>query len=370
MPHAISQLSTYNQSLSDGTYDTNSILDLYVPCVSSLRFSLWLDKHGYVFRPTSSQRSKIQSLTSNKILSPGIRGVEGGMYVDGATHTYIRSISLRTAPAAGRMRKRSFGGVEEKLEFIQSTSPAGNITPRTVRIMVADPHAPPLMCILLFHTSEHSHSAYCSRINSPKIGTDGSRIAFMMNFITHDAAYSLFPNATFLQRECITFSEIPEKHSHLPVYAWHRRRGYKIPAFPLAMDRSKSLWKHIGSRWPGDIRSWKLSFDVLNFRDNEAREKVALHSEYLRFSGFSVYDKVTVECSEEDLEGNPDPGTYLLGYRVPTILFRVISSKLIKSKLILPNNIFGHLINFLDSQPRLEDEIWDTFGPWLSAEPM
>lgn len=83
-----------------------------------------------------------------------------------------------------------------------------------------------------------------------------------MNIITYDAAYSLYPKATFGERRTLALSvETPNEERALGKYAV---RGWRITQNILSHEErdSKSSFYLDSTRWVDDKKSWVVSFDL------------------------------------------------------------------------------------------------------------
>jgi hypothetical protein len=82
-----------------------------------------------------------------------------------------------------------------------------------------------------------------------------------MNFITFDAAYALYPQATFEDRQALSFAELSQRDTvALGKYA---TRGWSIAAniWPRA-GQTKTLFHPDITRWVRDQHTWMIPLDT------------------------------------------------------------------------------------------------------------
>ncbi|KAG8801047.1 hypothetical protein FRC17_006742 [Serendipita sp. 399] len=101
--------------------------------------------------------------------------------------------------------------------------------------MAVDPEYSPLACILQFHST------------------------LVMNVITHDRAYALFPRQTFLDRTGITLGNNGNLNSLKKAYEKYIARNFRIPvaALPDQIDLMS-----FGHRRIGDSKTWSIELDT------------------------------------------------------------------------------------------------------------
>ncbi|TFK59315.1 hypothetical protein BDN72DRAFT_729307, partial [Pluteus cervinus] len=74
-------------------------------------------------------------------------------------------------------------------------------------------------------------------------------LSCVMNFITHEHAYSLFPHFTFVRREALPMNE---RH-HDAMYAKYYNRGFAIVNLP-----EEDICVPRATRWVNDGQCWKI----------------------------------------------------------------------------------------------------------------
>jgi hypothetical protein len=106
----------------------------------------------------------------------------------------------------------------------------------------------------------------------------------MGHFISHQAAYSLFPRTTFIERRAMRISQWaygpPLAHEH---YARYSARGYSMSAIPQASADSELAVRIL--RWVGDSFTWTLPLKCLS---EEEREDLSINSWLLSMRGGQV----------------------------------------------------------------------------------
>jgi hypothetical protein len=116
-----------------------------------------------------------------------------------------------------------------------------------------------------------------------------------MNFITHDAAYSLFPNATFLRRTYLTFSIVmSDSTSPNPIRDKYAARGFKLStsqpqSTPQAitengasLDRDTRI--QFGHRLIGDKSMWTIPLETTGLATTSTLSTPG----WFRSNGFSL----------------------------------------------------------------------------------
>jgi hypothetical protein len=145
-------------SLTQGSrisaYYPNSDLDLYVPCKHATKVALWLEGNGYVFVPSDPQRDKISNLDRKFKYYSEFQGVEGGMRIAGtAAESFIHSLSNEYDDTLKETSWDVYAteAIEAVLSFVRPTNE--HDVQEKVDVIVIEPEASPLVCILGFHSS-------------------------------------------------------------------------------------------------------------------------------------------------------------------------------------------------------------------------
>lgn len=186
-----------------------------------------------------------------------------------------------------------------------------------------------------------------------------------MNFIAYDAAYSLFPNATFLHRTCLTFGIIRNGVFREVVHAKYWDRGFRISAQPLPVapkvapshsdpdtfiDQETGI--RFGERFVGDEHVWRIRLDTRNLLNKDEAEKARLYSECLRNNGFNLLSR-SIQHSGTFYR-NPGSLFYTKDANHPVLFFKVISSTVLERNFVLPLRDYAEIQDFLGAQERLE----------------
>jgi hypothetical protein len=83
-----------------------------------------------------------------------------------------------------------------------------------------------------------------------------------MNVITYNAAYSLYPRATFLQETTLAMARHTNDKKVLSKYS---RRGFKVLSLSPSSNITPellSVYRHHERRWLDDSHSWTIPLDV------------------------------------------------------------------------------------------------------------
>jgi len=226
------------------------------------------------------------------------------------------------------------------LSFHSSDVPPDGAKRRKVDVIVARPELAPLACILNFHST------------------------LVMNFICWDAAYSMFPSATFLRHTCLTFGESYSSNVSDTIHAKYWRRGFKIPAIALPVhskgppdpshperfiDRDTGI--QFGERFVGDRNMWRIPLNTSGLLDKDEAAKAQLYSDCLRANGFNLLTH-NIPPSE-DTQRNPGRLFYTDGAQTPVLFFKIISSMTLETQFILPIKNYVDLNGFLRKQEKL-----------------
>ncbi|KAI0339888.1 hypothetical protein BDW22DRAFT_1335607 [Trametopsis cervina] len=171
-----------------------SDLDLFLPRHSRLEVALWLQTQGYVFAPSGMQGQ-----------SAHLETALGGQEVGQHEHAY-RLAGIFTVVT---FRRRNVEGAP----------------PTTIQLIIA--RSTPMELILGFHST-------C-----------------VMNVITYDTAYSLYPRATFEDMTSLVVLDNASQKAPLAKYA---RRGWSLVRKPSVPDFNLDL----SVRSMQDRRTWRL----------------------------------------------------------------------------------------------------------------
>jgi hypothetical protein len=174
-----------------------------------------------------------------------------------------------------------------------------------------------------------------------------------MNFIAWDKAYCLFPAATFLTRDCLTFGDV-RKDPKLPaIYAKYWARGFKISAVPTIAPTYPKVFP-FGYRWINDKHSWVIDLhteEVLRVARAEG-----VHVAHHAIAGFTLYSQALGEPWTAGVKRNPDRCSYRSG--APALYWEEIKSPVIRSSLVLPFlrsvDLFWNLKSWLSAQEEFE----------------
>ncbi|KLO11402.1 hypothetical protein SCHPADRAFT_998949 [Schizopora paradoxa] len=209
-----------------------SDLDLYVDRSEAARVCDWILTSGdpcqpYEFSPRQDQQDNLDDAWEEFV-----RGAE-------ARIRRLSTYGMRDAASA-----RGLYQVNRVLEVLSFVSPdLENDQHRKVQVIITDIH--PLMSILTFHST------------------------VVMNAITHKAAYSLFPKATFEEKVAL-FTAIRET-KHENALQKYIDRGWKLVKFitPEVQQNPHSSLRY-GRRWVSDNKSWVLPLDTTGLgRDDD-----------------------------------------------------------------------------------------------------
>jgi hypothetical protein len=193
-----------------------------------------------------------------------------------------------------------------------------------------------------------------------------------MNFIAWDKAYCLFPAATFLTRNCLTFGDV-RKDPKLPaIYAKYWARGFKISAVPVIAPTYPKVFV-FGYRWINDKHSW-----VINLHTEEVlRAAMAADDGHWAYrttraiAGFSLYTQALGDEWITGLKRNPDRCEHLSG--APALCWEEINSPVLTSTLVLPflrgKDLFWRLKKWLSVQEEFENAEARATNPEIPLNP-
>lgn len=202
-----------------------------------------------------------------------------------------------------------------------------------VQVVVAQPRSAPIACVLHFHST------------------------LVMNFITWDRAYSLFPSATFLHHSALTFGDA-EKDPRLPtVYDKYWQRGFRVSASPFI---TTDLAKHFkwGGRRIDDEQSWVIELNTEElFAASDGLDRDESIYQYTHMTaGFTLLNQDQNKYLRSDVRRNPDRSSYMESQAV--ILYRVVDSLTLRSALILPlvseESSLWNIPHLINAQERFE----------------
>ncbi|KAI0765134.1 hypothetical protein C8Q74DRAFT_1031334 [Fomes fomentarius] len=203
----------------DRTYYPGSDLDLYVhPDDSILEICLWLEQEGYVYVPASRQNPMLRVEIAHIRTSP---------------HTDVEHADVLTQYDTSSVRG---------ILYFERSSPQDPCDIRKVQVMVS--HNSPMEAILCFHST-------C-----------------VMNIVTYNAVYSLYPYATFEERTSLVVLKVSERTQlALDKYA---SRGFRIldnlpsptTGGPLLLDAHATGYFSGVARWVSDAKSWIVPLNM------------------------------------------------------------------------------------------------------------
>ncbi|TDL16736.1 hypothetical protein BD410DRAFT_730928 [Rickenella mellea] len=196
---------------------------------------------------------------------------------------------------------------------------------RKVQIIVAK--RAPIQCVLEFHST------------------------VVMNVVTHAAAYSFYPKATFEEsRSLICNTKVRNAHIAFAKYA---RRGFQMLATlgPGEMD-SPSSSLYFCDRWANDDRSWVLPFDTQGI----LQHPLSFTTDSLSFD--------PMEMNGWKLEVDVDDGQQ-------SIKFGVFVSALLHFGYVGPQDFVNYMVPFLIKQGSIEYQLREQLGQehwsWYSS---
>ncbi|KDR77631.1 hypothetical protein GALMADRAFT_119757 [Galerina marginata CBS 339.88] len=199
-------LQFFNRQVYEG-----SDLDLYVEHRYCRDIAYWLRNIGYSYVPRKTHQAKNLA-----------EALEENMSYDNVTF----AVPIQTTPFFHSTSMGYFGrGVANVYNFHKEDPP------RKVQLITSF-HSP-MEVILNFHST-------C-----------------VMNVITHDMAYSLYPHATFEERRSLIISTEGSKQDH--ARAKYAKRGWSLIERP-SLDETKRPVSDFatGLRYVGDSRCWKI----------------------------------------------------------------------------------------------------------------
>ncbi|CAA7267482.1 unnamed protein product [Cyclocybe aegerita] len=202
--------------LLDRSHYENSDLDLYVTHHSCKPIGLWLQSIGYQYEPKSTGRAPL-----------ALRKLETALeYVDPLERLKEHLLEGRKDHS---FLDRSASGYLRVLNIYDFKKPNDN----NVKIQLMTTWHTPLECVLNFHST-------C-----------------VMNFITYDKAFSLYPQGTFNERRSLAY--LPTIQGRKEVYEKYTDRGWKIVknGWWRECDDPNSAFA-IGLRRVGDAHCWTV----------------------------------------------------------------------------------------------------------------
>lgn len=209
----------------DRSHYVKSDLDLYTHPGFSRSVGEWLINEGYGFSAGPTQDVSFD--VAEKSNWRGTRAPYG-------------------AQESSEWSEYQWNGVWEVYSF-QKTEDG-----KSVNVQIIASSISPLETILNFHSSEWLTPTFICRIN-----TNFTFLAIVHNFISHSHAYSLYPNATFIQRQGLCLERATERYEE--ALAKYRARGWDIRESALDYETDFFLDAH---RWVDDRMSWVISLDM------------------------------------------------------------------------------------------------------------
>ncbi|KIM24573.1 hypothetical protein M408DRAFT_26868 [Serendipita vermifera MAFF 305830] len=295
------------------SYYPNSDLDLYVPCRHTYHVAKWLVTNDYNPVFTEKQRNILQGTTFASLLEQISR----------------RRISRYHGQPLPGEAEYGHSAMEDVFTFVHQSNPD-----LKVQMIVIDPRSTPIAAVLHFHST------------------------LVMNFITWDRAYSLFPSATFLHRSCLTFGDVDKEPRLHDIYHKYWARGFRIPAQPFLTTEIAKLFKW-GVRTIDDRHSWVIKLNTQELlaainQDDTAFTPPPTH----QTAGFTLLNRGGVWHGRGDLRRNPDHTKYR--DRQAAIYYRELYSPALKSALTLPytdpqkTDPFFHIWSVVQAQEAFE----------------
>ncbi|TFK88767.1 hypothetical protein K466DRAFT_520274 [Polyporus arcularius HHB13444] len=198
----------------DRSFYPESDLDLYVwSGESAPEVGRWLEMEGYTYKPSPTQRTTVDAHMKALANSEDVEDEWDDVY--GAIHALF-----------------SFEKVIRNIHGLEDTRKIQVIVPGQL-------HNSPLQTVLTFHST-------C-----------------VMNVITYDAAYALYPYATFeLSKSLVVTEDCSERtESALQKYA---ARGFRLvyPSFELAENNPPDFFIDEIQRRVADKHSWRIPLQV------------------------------------------------------------------------------------------------------------
>jgi hypothetical protein len=133
-------------------YYPGSDLDLFVSCKHGPKVCLWLEANGYVFVPDKYQRKRIIRTGHQFKYPPDMTDIEGGMRIaEGGAESLITSLSIRYSETTAEDYYSAMNGIAAVLHFYGSASEGHSRA--VIDVVVIEPKASPLACILNSHSS-------------------------------------------------------------------------------------------------------------------------------------------------------------------------------------------------------------------------
>lgn len=218
----------------DRTFYPEADLDIYTPESSVRELGDFLMNDGYVFRPNSQQQSSFEQASERKFSMMELS--------DQLDNFPVVGDQLDTIDAE-HLQKYKLNSILEVYTFVQP-----NNSPSLLKVQIIVPKATPFQCILEYHST-------C-----------------VLNLIAYNAAYSLYPYATFERRESLTIDANDYQGVALSKYS---RRGWRVIASgsPLLLQTDEgqaSLENHFylgQTRWTIDSKSWVIRLNTAGIRD-------------------------------------------------------------------------------------------------------
>lgn len=241
----------------DRTHYADSDLDVFVFLDTVRNIGRWLINHeGYAYTPRPDQLPDFED-AALQISSAPVEPDEFNMHDDAYRSTGIAGVhSFSKAP--------------------------------DLMIQVITTHRSPMDCILSFHSSTLFSNSHFLRLIC-------AVLACVMNVIAFDAAYSLYPKATFDLRCGLSLAQIsPLEAKALAKYA---TRGWAIHStiWPHEEDTLKPLFKVDVLRRMGDRDSWVIPLDTTNItlRSPFTLSSPPFTEDPAAFSSWELYERTS-----------------------------------------------------------------------------
>ncbi|KAG8850658.1 hypothetical protein FRB91_008868 [Serendipita sp. 411] len=278
----------------DRTYYPGSDLDIYVPCRDVTIVGNFFLSIGYLFEPNEKQLESEFGTDCQQYLA------------------HISSREPRTPVPEqededeDEEREYDWRFVAGVINFTKKVIPDGREKLK-VQLMVIEPQSSPLACILHFHST------------------------LVMNLITHDRAYSLFPRATFIKRTGITIESTDRLGAVSRAYGKYTMRDFKISLHSQPLNDSNQLLI-FGPRWVGDSETWTIKLNTTDVVIPDWIKEVTNHLglPLLACQGFSVRKNQPVHAMVQ----NPLPKLYQKGDVL--LAFELICCTVLHQTLVVP----------------------------------
>ena len=211
------------------TIYADSDLDLYTFYEHRLEVGQWLIQNGFAFRPTSKQNANFEVASRNSNRYGGLEPVD-------------------------ELLKYHTEGVSSVFTFTKT--PHEGEAELKVQVVVAS--LAPMAVVLNFHSSEPS-----ILLTSLIIAlSNGPILAVVLNVISWDRAYSLYPRATFEDHKSLYLRpDYTEDETEPLIIAKYEERGWDFDTGRSTLEKHDRAFSSV-ARWIGDSLSWVIKLDL------------------------------------------------------------------------------------------------------------